>query len=417
MAIPPLTDDQATEAVLAFRAHNDSATAAAKSLGLPRTTFSSRLKRAAERGLMGPVEALPGFAIRQVTDTPNGKYVQQRKEHGEEWRPTNGLSIKGKTSLIDSEGRIITQHVMERAATDGPDPLAVLEAMKRAMDGYSAAPPAPAPDHPSADLLALTPLADWHIGLRAWSGDTGMNWDLAIAEDVIGNGIEEIVNRSPSCAKSIVLGGGDVMHSDSNENKTARSGNVLDVDGRYDKCLEVAGRLLVKTVDAHLRRHGHVTVRMLKGNHDEHSSVAIGYFLKGWYRNEPRVTVDTDASLFFWYRFGKVLLGATHGHAARVENMPSIMAHRRAEDWGQTAFRFIHSFHLHHRAKFATEGHGCISEVHQTPTPQDAWHFGSGYLSGRSMQSIVYHRNYGEVSRVTAAMLDGGEPEVEKENK
>jgi len=100
------------------------------------------------------------------------------------------------------------------------------------------------------------------------------------------------------------------------------------------------------------------------------------------------------------------MIGSTHGHEAKIQNMPAIMAHRRAEDWGATLYRYIHGFHLHHTAKFATEGNGCISEVHQTPTPQDAWHFGSGYLSGRSLQSITYDFNLGEVSRVRAAMLD-----------
>lgn len=416
MSTPPILDETLIEAVASYRAHGDNQSATAASLGIARQTLQNRLRRAAERGLMGAQETLPGYSIRQITDTPQGQYVQQRKEHGEEWRATEGLAIKGRTTLVDAENRIITQHIMERSEHKGVDPLAVMDALKRAMDGYAAASPVPAPSAPAADLLTLTPLADWHIGLRAWAGDTGMNWDMAISEQVIGQGIEEVVARSPSSAHAIVLGGGDLLHSDNNENKTARSGNVLDVDGRYDKCLEVAGRLVVKTVDAHLRRHGHVTVRILKGNHDEHSSVAIGYFLKGWYRNEPRVTVDTDASLFFWHRFGKVMLGSTHGHEAKIANMPSIMAHRRAEDWGATLFRYIHGFHLHHSAKFATEGNGCISEVHQTPTPQDAWHFGSGFLSGRSIQSISYHRDFGEVSRVRAAMIDGGVPIAANDN-
>jgi len=406
MSTPPVADDIIAERVAAYLAHDKNQSATAQALGISRGAVQDSLKRAAERGLLGPQETLPGFAIRQLTRTPNGDYVQQRKEHGPDWVATDGLSIKGKTSLLDAEGRIITQHVMERTDAKGYDPLAVMEAMKRAMAGYAAAEPIPPPELPAQNLLGFTPLPDLHIGLRAWSGDTGTNWDMAIAERVIGAGIEDVVLRSPPAAHSIVLGGGDLLHSDNNENKTARSGNTLDVDGRYDKCLEVAGRLVVRAVDAHLRRHGHVTVRILKGNHDEHSSVAIGFFLKGWYRNEPRVTVDTDASLFFWYRFGKVMIGSTHGHEAKIQNMPAIMAHRRAEDWGATLYRYIHGFHLHHTAKFATEGNGCISEVHQTPTPQDAWHFGSGYLSGRSLQSITYDCNLGEVSRVRAAMLD-----------
>ena len=61
--------------------------------------------------------------------------------------------------------------------------------------------------------------------------------------------------------------------------------------------------------------HKRVRVRILKGNHDEHAAVAVAYFLLGYYRNEPRVTVDVDPSLFWWHRFGRVLLGATHGRA------------------------------------------------------------------------------------------------------
>lgn len=405
MTTPPLPDDLLVEAALAYRACGENKTTAAATLGLPRNTFCNRLNRAAERGLLGPAETLPGFAIKSIATKEGDSWVKQVKEHGEAFEVPTGHAVKGVSALVDAEGRLVQQWVKTREGEAAPED--TIERLKAAMVDYDPAAPIPAPIAPADDLLTLTPLADWHVGLRAWAGDTGMNWDLAIAERVIGQGIEDLVSRAPSSAHAIVLGGGDLLHSDSNENKTARSGNVLDVDGRYDKCIEVAGRLVVRTIDAHLRKHGHVTVRVLKGNHDEHSSVAIGYFLKGYYRNEPRVTVDTDASLFFWHRFGRVMIGATHGHAAKLQNMPSIMAHRRAEDWGATRFRFIHGFHLHHSAKFATEGNGCISEVHQTPTPQDAWHYGSGYLSGRSMQSISYHRDMGEIGRVRVAMLDG----------
>ena len=100
------------------------------------------------------------------------------------------------------------------------------------------------------------------------------------------------------------------------------------------------------------------------------------------------------------------MFGATHGHTVKIKNMASIMAHRRAEDWGATKFRYVHGFHLHHEEKLGTEGNGCISEIHQAPIPQDAWHFGSGFLSGRSLKAITYHRDYGEIDRVRTAILD-----------
>jgi len=100
------------------------------------------------------------------------------------------------------------------------------------------------------------------------------------------------------------------------------------------------------------------------------------------------------------------MLGATHGHTVKIAKMPGIMAARCAEDWGATKFRYVHGFHLHHSAKTATEGDGVICEIHQAPIPQDAWHYGSGFISARSLQAITYHSEYGEIGRVRTAILD-----------
>jgi hypothetical protein len=94
------------------------------------------------------------------------------------------------------------------------------------------------------------------------------------------------------------------------------------------------------------------------------------------------------------------MLAATHGHAAKLGKMPEIMAHRRAEDWGKTKFRYAHGFHYHHAEKTVTEGAGVICECHQAPIPQDAWNYGEGFCSGRSVQTITYHKDKGERGRV-----------------
>jgi len=400
-----MSNDLALEAAI-MRAACANDTEAAHRLGIARSTFQNRMKRAAERGLVAPgVETLPGYRIDALTTTPNGTYIKQRKEHGEPFEVPEGHVVKGVSALVDAEGRVI-QSWQKTAAERNPVDVAAI--LKAAFEDYEpAALPAPAPSVSDVDLLTLVPCNDWHVNLLTWERETGTNWDLKIADRVIGAGIEDAIARSPAAGTAVVLGGGDLTHSDNNENRTARSGNALDVDGRHQKGLEVAGRLMVRTVDAALRRNRKVVVRILQGNHDEHTAVAIGYFLLAWYRNEPRVTVDVDASLFWWYRFGSVMLGATHGHTVKLKDMASIMAHRRAEDWGATKFRYVHGFHIHHASKFQTEGNGVIMESHQAPIPQDAWHFGAGFLSGRSVQTITYHRAFGEVSRVRVAMLDG----------
>jgi len=414
---PPLTNEQIQEAVDALAEHGTQS-AAASALGLARSSFQGRLNRAAERGLLGTKPVLPGFRLTKTTAVTNEngdvvrEFVQQRSEAGVEFELMAGHTIKGVSALVDPSGRIMQQWIKTR---EQPSAVDIAETLKEAFKDYEhGAIPQPAPAVSDLDLLTLIPCNDWHVNLLTWERETGTNWDLKIAERVIGQGIEDAISRTAKAGHAIVLGGGDLLHADNNESRTARSNNVLDTDGRHQKGLEVAGRLMVRTIDAALRNNRAVTVRILQGNHDEHTSVAIGYFLLAWYRNEPRVFVDVDASLFFWHRFGAVMLGATHGHTVKLKDMASIMAHRRAEDWGATKFRYVHGFHIHHASKFQTEGNGVIMESHQAPIPQDAWHFGAGFLSGRSVQTVTYHRLFGEISRVRVAMLDAAANDNQK---
>lgn len=401
----PLSDELAREAANALAEHGTQV-AAAKALNLSRSTLQDRLKRAAERGMMlDHPPAMPGYQIKSVASKVDDKWIKQTKAPGEEFVMPEGHIVKGVSALTDGEGRVTAQWVKTKQGD--LDPKVIVEWLKTAFADYKpAAKRAPAPKMVNESLCTLLPLNDLHLGMFGWGRQVGVNWDLKTATEAIGQAAEDTIFRSPKSEEGIVLVGGDLMHADNQSNETSHSGNQLDVDGRYPKILLTAGHLVVRVIDASLLHHKHLTIRVLPGNHDEHSAVAVAYFLLAWYKKDPRVTVDVDPSLFWWFRFGRVLLGATHGHTVKIAAMPGIMAHRRAEDWGLTKYRYVHGFHLHHSAKYASEGDGVISEVHQAPIPQDAWHYNSGYLSGRSMQAITYHREYGEVGRVRVAMLD-----------
>lgn len=409
MGAQPLSDELAQAAADAYAAHGNNAAQAAEALGLKPSTFDNRLKVAAGRGMLGTKPVLPGFVISKTTAVTNEdgdvvrEFVQQRPEPGEQFQVPEGHRVKGVSALVNADGRVTQQWVKTREGD--LDPLYVAEAIKKAFEGYEpAAPVLPGPTEWHADRLTLIPLADLHLGMFAWGLETLVNWDLKIAEEVIGNSIEALLARTKPSAEAIILGGGDLIHSDNNENRTARSHNALQVDGRYDKIIGVACRLLVRVGDAALRRHSRVVFRVLKGNHDEHASVAVAYFLLAWYRNEPRVTVDVSPSLFWNYRFGNVMLAATHGHEVKINKMPGVMAQTWPEDWGATKHRFAHGFHVHHTSK--DEDGGVVWETHQAPVPPDGWHYGQGYNSGRSFQAIEYHNRFGEVGRVREVILD-----------
>lgn len=405
MPAAPVSPAEMQRTLDAYHAADKVQVRTAEALGISRGALQDRLRRASRQGLLGYTPVMPGFEVKTVSSkAADGSWVKQAREPGDVFEPLPGHIVKGESALVDPDGRVTAKWVK---TTLGHDPVDVAEVLKAAFANYEpAARPAPAPEVVSEDLLTLIPCNDWHVGMFAWERETDSNWDLKIAERVIGRGIEDAIARSPASGTAIVLGGGDLTHADNNKNQTARSSNTLDVDGRHQKIVETAGVLLTRAIDAALLRNGRVIVRNLKGNHDEETAPAIAWFLRAWYRNEPRVTVDLDQSLFFHHRFGKVMLSATHGHEAKLSDMPGIMAHRRAEDWGATKFRYAHGFHVHHKSKMATEGGGVVMESHQAPIPQDAWHFGSGFLSGRSLQTISYHQAYGEVSRVRVAILD-----------
>lgn len=267
------------------------------------------------------------------------------------------------------------------------------------------APPVPAPGQTNGDCVSLFNLPDLHLGLYGYGKEVGENWDLKKADRVYRRSFTDLVSMTPHNDTAIVLAGGDQMHSDNSDNKTARSGHSLDVDGRYERVLQVTCELFLHFILTVLQTHENVIVRVLKGNHDHHAAAALAYFLLASFRDNPRVTVDVSPSLFWVYQFGKVMLAATHGHTVTPQKMPGIMAARWPEIWGKTQFRYAHTFHVHHQSKFVHEDGGVIVETHHSPAPQDSYNYGHGYLSGRSLSSIVYHKKYGKFGGATRPIL------------
>ena len=78
------------------------------------------------------------------------------------------------------------------------------------------------------------------------------------------------------------------------------------------------------------------------------------------------------------------------------------MAADRAEDWGDTEYRYWYTGHIH--SKNSMEFPGCTWESFRTLAAKDAWHSAMGYRSGRDMNSITLHKEYGEVGRNTASI-------------
>lgn len=372
--------------------------AAAKALGIPVSTLKSRLKLAARKGLLpftpSPME---GFEIAQVSAKEGDAWVKQKPEHGEVFQLPKGHVLKGVSALIDSDGREIAKWVKSR---EGVDSVTLVDAVKLAMAEYKGVAPLIAqPKTTDAELLTLYPIADHHLGMYAWGAETGADYDLHIARDLLINSATELVRSSPASETAVVLNLGDFLHADNSKNMTPASGHILDVDTRFAKVLSLGVDLMRAMVQLALQKHKRVHVRMLPGNHDPHVAVALAIALEMFFHNEPRVIVDKSPSLFWFMQFGSTMLAAHHGHEVKPAHMPGVMAAREPKIWGKTINRYAFLGHFHHTSM--GEENGARWEVLNTLAARDAYSAGKGYTSGRSMKAVTFHKTRGELCRIT----------------
>jgi hypothetical protein len=243
--------------------------------------------------------------------------------------------------------------------------------------------------------------------MYAWAEECGEDFDCEICERDIIEAVDRIVDSMPACGVCRIEELGDLFHSDTEDAMTRRSGNHLDVDGRWGRVVKIALRMLTHCVDRCLEKHGKVELVCVKGNHDDQTAFCLAMMMDEHYRNEPRVWVDTKYTTYHFKEFGQVLLGANHG-MIKPAALHEVMTCDMAEAWGRTKFRYWHVGHVHHHRLI--EIGGCTVEAFRSLKGKDAHEAERGYRSGRDMCGIVFHKDFGEIERHTCnvAMLTGG---------
>jgi hypothetical protein len=317
----------------------------------------------------------------------------------------DGYKVRGVSTYYDKEGEAKGQWV--KSERDKDRQAEMFEAM---VAGLSDTLPRVTPIEPveldrSGDLMACYPVGDHHLGMLSWDKETGDDWDLKIAENMLNKATDHLVAASPNAASALVVFLGDFMHYDSFEPVTPSSRNQLDADGRFPKMVRVAIRTMRYLIDAALMKHGRVHVIIEIGNHDLSSSIWLMEAMRCIYENEPRVSLDTSPMHFHYHQFGKNLIGVHHGHGTKMAQLPLTMAADRPKEWGETTHRIWLTGHVHHSKTQAAIGaqdfSGCSVETFRILAPADAWAHQKAYRAQRDMKSIIFHREYGEVARNT----------------
>lgn len=310
----------------------------------------------------------------------------------------DGFRLKGASTLYDDQGVKRMQWIKSQI-----DPERMAQLQHAALDAMAAklprVKPRPFRAVVNADLATCYVLTDYHLGMLAWREESGDDWDVPIASDLLVRWFRAAIESSPASGVGILAQLGDFLHWDGLEAVTPASRHVLDADTRFQKVVRVAVHALRRIVEMMLDRHQAVHIINAEGNHDPASSIWLREMLAVIYEREPRVTVELSPDPFYCYEHGETALFFHHGHKVRPAGLDVTMAAKFPAVFGRTRHRFAHCGHLHH--KQTRESALMVVEQHRTLAAKDAYASRGGWLSGRSASAITYHARHGEISRVT----------------
>ena len=404
MATPPASDELVLQAAHLLQMHATPSEAARVS-GLPRETLVRRAAEAARRGLLGTKPVLPGFELAKTTTITDKdgevvrEIVQQKPAAGEPFAVPEGHVVSRLSTYTDGQGRITGQWTQSK-----PDPLASAAALKVIADELKAklprVKPTKGPKHANRDLLNQFTVTDLHFGMLAWAEETqDADYDLKIAEKLLIDWFSNAVRMAPNAQVAVLAQLGDLMHHDSLESVTPTHKHVLDADSRLQKVIRVVIRVIRCVIAMLLDSHPKVHIVMASANHDPASSAWLREMLHAMYEDELRITIDNSPDLYYAYEWGKTALFYHHGHRRKINDVDTVFAGKFRELFGRCPKAYGHIGHLHNDE--VRESNLMRIERHRTLAPKDAYASGGGWLAERDAKVITYHREFGEVSRIT----------------
>ena len=308
----------------------------------------------------------------------------------------DGYFVKGVSTLYDDNGGVKAQWVKSLVDPEKYEAMyrEAINAMASTLPREKAIKPPKVVDE---DLLSLYVVTDYHLGMLAWGEETGADWDIKIAEDLLVKWFLAALRRSQKAKVGILAQLGDLLHYDGMEAVTPASKNILDADSRFQKIVRVAIRAFRRIVREMLKHHEQVHIIHAEGNHDPASSIWLRELFSALYEDEPRVTVDLSADPYYCYEFGKNSLFFHHGHKRRPQNIDDVFAAKFRDVFGRTNFSYAHMGHLH--SDRVIESNLMKIRQHRTLASPDAYASRGGWMSGRSADLLTYHREYGEIGR------------------
>jgi hypothetical protein len=255
-------------------------------------------------------------------------------------------------------------------------------------------------------MLCEIAMPDIHFGRLTWHEESGDDFDIKIARQVVETSMQKLLRYSQSFGVERILLpiGNDFFNVNSKDNTTVR-GTLQQEDTRWQKTFR-AGRILATEMIDACTAIAPTDVLFVPGNHDEEKIFYLGDALECWYRNNSNVSIDNLARSRKYYAYGKVLLGFTHGDAETMKKLPNLMQFEEPKLWGNSIYREWHTGHWHHKTDFVMEVEeqiGIVVRILRSLVPVDAWTFSKGLVgSQRAAEAFLWHPENGLVAQFTS---------------
>ena len=293
------------------------------------------------------------------------------------------------------------QHFSLHVKNEGVSPEELRDDIIKAMDKHSPSyKKIPRTKSEDGHLLVIDP-ADIHIGKLSSSFETGEDYDSQIAVKRVKKGVKGILQKSNGFKidKILFVGGNDILHIDTPKRVTT-AGTPQDTHGMWYDNFLTAKKLYVDILET-LISVADVHFVYNPSNHDYMSGFMLSDSIQSWFRKCKNITFDCSIAHRKGFKYGKNLIGTTHGDGAKLADLPLIMANEFSKEWAETKHRYVYTHHIHHKS--SKDYHGITVESLRSPSGTDSWHHRKGYGIGgvKAVEGFIHSKEHGQVARLT----------------
>jgi len=263
------------------------------------------------------------------------------------------------------------------------------------------------------DVVMFMGLFDHHFGKLCWAAETGTDYDLKIAYAAFIQAVRDLLRRAQAygITKIVFPVGNDFFQIDNfidGKIGATTKGTPQDTDGRLAKIFNTGMLAMIEAVHM-CAQVAPVEVIYVPGNHDWNTSFYLTKIIEQRFMDDDRVEVDASPIPRKYRRYGKVLIGLTHGNEEKHADLPTIMAGEAKKDWAEADdyMWFLGHFHRRKEMRFnAGDTHGAVQiRILPSLSGTDAWHHKRGYVkNARAAEAYFFHPTEGYIGHVAVKL-------------